>query len=77
MNNFEHYLTPQEAKKLNDNTKGGRRKPLSYYKKLSKNDAVCFVCEMEKVWRLADTGMCFSCTTGEADASDDYEIIGE
>lgn len=26
------------------------------------------------VWRLAQTGLCFSCTTGESDSSDDYEL---
>lgn len=27
------------------------------------------------VWRYGRTGMCFPCTTGESDASEDYEII--
>ena len=26
------------------------------------------------VWRIACAGMCFTCTTGESDASDDYEL---
>lgn len=26
------------------------------------------------VWRLAQTGLCFSCTTGSSDSSDDYEL---
>ncbi len=29
------------------------------------------------IWRLVNNGMCFPCTTGEADASDDYELIKE
>lgn len=28
-------------------------------------------------WKYATTGMCFSCTTGETDASDDYEVDDE
>ena len=26
------------------------------------------------VWRYGECGLCFSCTTGEHDSSDDYEI---
>jgi hypothetical protein len=26
-------------------------------------------------WRLAQTGLCFTCTTGEWDSSDDYELM--
>ena len=74
MNNFYQYLTPEKARKLDQQTEGGRRKPLAYYQKLATNKAVCEICETEAVWRLADTGMCFSCTTGQADASDDYEL---
>lgn len=76
MNNFIHFLTPKQAKAKDDQTKGGRREPLSYYKWLAKNDGTCLNCD-EKVWRLGNTDMCFSCTTGEADASDDYELFEE
>lgn len=31
----------------------------------------------QPIWRLVNNGMCFTCTTGEADASDDYELIAE
>lgn len=27
------------------------------------------------IWRYGQSGMCFSCTTGESDASEDYEVI--
>lgn len=36
----------------------------------------CEVCG-QPIWRLLNNGMCFSCTTGKADASDDYELIAE
>lgn len=75
LNNFENFITPEQAKSMDDETADGRRKPLSYYERLSRNDSMCMVCETEKVWRLADTGLCFSCTTGESDASSDYELI--
>lgn len=39
---------------------------------------MCDVCEAVPIWAAADaiveTGMCFHCTTGEADNSDDYEF---
>ena len=74
MNNFVRYLTPLEAKQIDESCLNGRRKPIEYYEALAKIDQICSVCEGEKVWRYADLGMCFSCTTGESDASDDYEI---
>lgn len=36
----------------------------------------CENCD-EPEWLYGDTGMCFSCTTGESDASNDYELIPE
>jgi hypothetical protein len=75
MNNFSEYLTPIEAKRLIESVAGSRKKSLGYYYHLAKSKKKCFVCETEKVWRLADTGMCFSCSTGENDASGDYELI--
>jgi len=76
LNNFHSLITPEQAKKMDDATPNGRRKPLSYYERLTKNHSVCENCD-EKVWRLVDTGLCFSCTTGQADASGDYELIEE
>lgn len=38
-----------------------------------KNGAKCMVCD-QPVWAFGGCDMCFSCTTGEADASDDYEF---
>ena len=74
MNNFGAYLTPEEAaeKEVQEGQTSAK-----YYRKLAKKRGLCEVCETEEVWRLADTGMCFSCTTGEWDASDDYELTLE
>jgi len=72
---FFKYLTPEKAKELDDNTERGRREPLKYYQELASNNSMCEVCGANPVWKFGDTGMCFACTTGEADASDDYELI--
>jgi uncharacterized Zn finger protein (UPF0148 family) len=37
----------------------------------------CDVCGMP-IWRYGhgnETGLCFTCTTGEADSSEDYELL--
>lgn len=36
---------------------------------------LCENCGEFDIWKLAGTGMCFVCTTGETDASEDYELI--
>lgn len=46
---------------------------LKDYKKLAGNNNDCENCG-QHVWRYGQTGMCFLCTTGESDASGDYEI---
>ena len=68
MNNFSEYITPAKAHELNPST------PVKVYEKRAKDRRIC-QCRQEKVWKYAGTGLCFSCTTGEADASDDYELV--
>lgn len=75
MNNFHSYITPEKAAKLHNAIKGNEHVSVAYYEHLSKNKKMCYVCGMEKVWKMVGLGMCFSCTTGEADASEDYELI--
>jgi hypothetical protein len=70
MNNFSDYLTPAEM--------FPRQKGFSLAQLIAAAEAppaVCYICEVENIWRLAMSGMCFTCTTGEADASDDYELV--
>ena len=74
MNNFDHYITPREAYKR-DLEIGQTGTSVEYYEELAKVTEKCSVCGMENQWRYAGTGMCFSCTTGEWDASEDYELI--
>lgn len=62
------YLTPEEAKEK-DLIPGAS---LSTYESLAKDDRECDC--GQHVWRYGRTGLCFPCTTGESDASEDYEI---
>jgi hypothetical protein len=75
MNNFHSYITPKKAAELHNSIEGNDHVSVAHYRHLSKNKKMCFVCGMERVWCFGECGMCFSCTTGEADASDDFELI--
>ena len=49
-----------------------------HYIRLSRlPESICEVCEAMPAWKYVETGMCFTCTTGESDASDDYELLRE
>lgn len=68
MNNFGSYITPEEAKA------GGDTRSLKEIRALLKTRGeTCMVCD-EDVWMYGGAGMCFSCTTGESDASEDSEL---
>lgn len=62
------YVTPEQMFEADP------QRTLQEYQELAKNDGICEVCD-GPVWKLADTGLCFPCTTGETDASEDYELI--
>jgi len=67
------YITPEALHALHPDDPECSLKKL---RKLAKaRSGTCDVCENLPAWRYADTGMCFPCTTGETDASDDYELI--
>ena len=71
MNNFAEFITPEEyLKRYPDQVKYHN---LNTLKRMAKNKSTCMNCD-EKVWKLGDTGLCFSCTTGEASAEEDYEL---
>lgn len=72
MNNFEHYTTPEDAFKFAQ--ENGDPTTLEDYREMASADGTCECCERESIWRYAGTGMCFTCTTGESDASEDYEL---
>ncbi len=70
MNNFGAYITPKQAKE----EYGDSRSLKELTALANRKDRTCCNCD-EKQWKYAGCGMCFSCTTGEADASEDMELI--
>lgn len=70
MNNFT-FITPTEFKHKHPDSP----RSLEELQALaSKPDQTCENCD-ELAWKFVDISLCFSCTTGEADASNDYELI--
>jgi uncharacterized Zn finger protein (UPF0148 family) len=67
MSNFAGFISPERAKALGDT------RSLEELRQLAKTNGTCSNCG-EPIWRYAGNGLCFSCTTGEEDASEDYEI---
>jgi hypothetical protein len=67
MNNYAAYITPEQARA------NGDTRSLGELRALARNKKKCCNCD-EPVWRYGGCGMCFSCTTGESDASGDYEL---
>ena len=65
---FGKYITPEEAHKLDSS------KSLKEWRRRANTNERCDVCG-KKAWKFAGLGMCFPCTTGESDPSDDYELI--
>jgi hypothetical protein len=71
-----HFITPEQAVEIYKDSPGCVPRSLKTWRKMAANKAACEVCG-QPAWKYADTGMCFPCTTGESDASDDYELAGE
>lgn len=67
---FGEYLTPKQAydKEIIEGVS------LKELEERSEDNSSCGVCG-SPVWKLVATGMCFTCTTGSADASEDYELM--
>lgn len=62
------YITPAEAKEKGDT------RSLQELVALSRQKArTCCNCD-NPVWKYGGGDMCFPCTTGESDASSDYEL---
>lgn len=71
MDNF-NLVTPEEYIKSGNDS---RNLSLEKLRKIANKKAKpCIVCGQPE-WKLVEQGMCFSCTTGESDSSDDYELI--
>ncbi len=59
--------------RLNGGNPDKVRKDFEKQIRMKQNGAKCEVCDAP-IWAFGGCGMCFSCTVGEADASDDYEL---
>ena len=68
MNNFAEWITTFERLQEIDETITEEE-----FNQMVKDNRKCCVCG-QHVWRYVHIGMCFTCTTGEADASGDYEV---
>jgi len=66
---FAEYLTPKQAHK-----KMPELGTLKEFQERAKYNQECDVCGMRPAWRLTGLGMCFTCTTGESDAGEDFEL---
>lgn len=69
MNNFTYITVEKFIKQHPDEKKNYKR-----LKEIAAQPDVLCQCEQQNVWKYGESGLCFSCTTGEADASDDYEL---
>lgn len=70
INQFAKVLTPKEYFALDQ----GREFTLEELERRARRGGKCIACRTEDKWRLGGSGMCFPCTTGESDPSNDYEI---
>lgn len=68
-----NYITPSELLKRHPDCEASLAE---LRKRANAPDAECCNCDAP-VWKFAGLDMCFSCTTGEADASGDYELLPE
>lgn len=69
------FVTPEQYFEIQNKAGEGRGSSLEDLRRMAKNKGKCIVCG-QPVWKLGDCDMCFPCTTGESDDSDDYELIG-
>lgn len=74
MHTFAKLLTPEQYFELQTNDLGASLMTIDEIRQLAAAaPAKCGLCP-EPAWRLSGSGLCFTCTTGEADASEDYEL---
>lgn len=66
---FGVYITPEQAR-----NEYGDNRTLQELRELAKVNGKCANCD-NPIWRYAGGDMCFPCTTGESDASDDCELV--
>ena len=67
-----NMVSPEEYLKI-QHTRGLNRYTLEELETIADDCRECEVCGLP-VWKLGQTGLCFGCTTGCHDGSDDYEL---
>ncbi len=67
-----NYVTPREYLEA----MGDDPRSLARLEELARQDRQCENCH-NPAWKLVGLGLCFSCVTGETDASQDYELKPE
>lgn len=65
-----NFITPEKAAELD---KGAHGRSAKQFRAELARKSGCDVCS-QPVWIFGGMGMCFPCTTGETDASNDYEV---
>lgn len=70
MNNFGEYVTVDQVLEMEKYDPAHTREELEAQ---ARDNSMC-QCGQSHVWRYGGCDLCFTCTTGEADASDDYEL---
>lgn len=71
MDNYGGYITPEKAKAFGD------VRSLKELRNRARIRGKCSVCHQFPIWRYGVSDLCFSCTTGEHDASNDFELTEE
>ena len=79
ISNFEYVSLKKHMKIQGYKKDSQRHKNIIHYLKLREKQTPCEVCGNIPIWvagsSLCDWPGCFTCITGESDASDDYEVI--
>lgn len=72
---FAELITPNTlVKRYPDQL---RRHSLHEWNRLANQpDRIC-QCGQFYIWKFGECGLCFTCTTGEADAFEDYELTSD
>ena len=67
-------VTPEEYYEIQQGSETTRgTHTLEKLRRMAKDKRRCIACGAP-AWKLAGVGLCFPCTTGESDASQDYEL---
>lgn len=75
MSNPTKFVPPEFAHHWDlKNNKPPQHTLADWIERAKNEPGMCEICETEEAWKYGGVGMCFTCTTGESDASGDYEL---